>query len=186
VCRAVTCGHCILRYIIKTTIHGLIDSWIGLLYIVLCPAQEFFTYMETNLGLCSVLRGFEQGRILIVPHLLWYRASVFAVSSEGPSHSVASYDIYGYLRTYSDLDPHWVTIHGKIYITAWYIHSISTSTNISTWALGPQADNKSCIAMRCYTDLIALHLFYMYVCLTSFIFILHVCMSDIFFLLNLI
>jgi hypothetical protein len=45
------------------------------------PAQEYFTYMETsplpvkvevlqNLGLCSALRAFEQGGIFIVPHLL--------------------------------------------------------------------------------------------------------------------
>jgi hypothetical protein len=45
-----------------------------------------------NLGLCSALRAFEQGRIFIVPHLLWHGASVFPVSSEGPPHSVASYD----------------------------------------------------------------------------------------------
>jgi hypothetical protein len=30
-----------------------------------------------------------------VPHLLWHRASVFPVSSEGPPHLVASYDIQG-------------------------------------------------------------------------------------------
>jgi hypothetical protein len=44
----------------------------------LCSAQEFFTYTETsplpvqgcNLGLCSAVRAFEQGRIFIVPHLL--------------------------------------------------------------------------------------------------------------------
>jgi hypothetical protein len=45
---------------------------------VLRPAQEFFTYMETslcitgeglqNLGLCSALKAFEQGEIFIVPH----------------------------------------------------------------------------------------------------------------------
>jgi hypothetical protein len=45
-----------------------------------------------NLGLCSVLRAFEQGGIFIVPHLLWHGTSVFPVSSEGPPHLVASYD----------------------------------------------------------------------------------------------
>jgi hypothetical protein len=45
-----------------------------------------------NLGLCSVLKAFEQGGIFIVPHLLWHGASDFPVSSEGPPHSVASYD----------------------------------------------------------------------------------------------
>jgi hypothetical protein len=38
-----------------------------------------------NLGLCSVLMAFEQGRIFIVQHLLWHGTSVFPVSSKGPS-----------------------------------------------------------------------------------------------------
>jgi hypothetical protein len=41
------------------------------------------------------VQGFEQGGIFIVPHLLWHGASVFPVSSEGPPHSVASYDTQG-------------------------------------------------------------------------------------------
>jgi hypothetical protein len=45
-----------------------------------------------NLGLCSELRAFEQGEIFIVPHLLWHGTLVFPVSSEGPPHSVATYD----------------------------------------------------------------------------------------------
>jgi hypothetical protein len=48
-----------------------------------------------NLGLCSALRAYEQGGIFIVPHLLWHGTSVFPVSSEGPSHPVASYDTRG-------------------------------------------------------------------------------------------
>jgi hypothetical protein len=48
-----------------------------------------------NLGLCSALRAFEQGGIFIVPQLLWHGASVLPVSSEGPPHSVASYDTHG-------------------------------------------------------------------------------------------
>jgi hypothetical protein len=48
-----------------------------------------------NLGLCSALMAFEQGRIFIVPHLLWHGTSVFPVSSEGPPHLVASYDTRG-------------------------------------------------------------------------------------------
>jgi hypothetical protein len=36
-----------------------------------------------NLGLCLALRAFEQGGILIVPHLLWHGTSVFPVSSKG-------------------------------------------------------------------------------------------------------
>jgi hypothetical protein len=48
-----------------------------------------------NLGLCSALRAFEQGGIFIVSHLLWHGASGFPVSSEGPPHSVASYNTWG-------------------------------------------------------------------------------------------
>jgi hypothetical protein len=48
-----------------------------------------------NLGLCSAIRAFEQGGIFIVPHLLWHGTSVFPVSSEGPPHSVDSYDTRG-------------------------------------------------------------------------------------------
>jgi hypothetical protein len=48
-----------------------------------------------NLGLCSALRAFEQGGIFIVQHLLWHGTSVVPVSSEGPPHSVASYDTRG-------------------------------------------------------------------------------------------
>jgi hypothetical protein len=48
-----------------------------------------------NLGLCSALRAFEQRGIFIVPHLLRHGASVFPVSSEGPAHSVVSYDTRG-------------------------------------------------------------------------------------------
>jgi hypothetical protein len=73
------------------------------LFFVLRPAQEYFTYGDVtiageglqNLGLCSALRAFEQGGIIIVPHLLWHEASAFPVSSEGPPHSVASYDTHG-------------------------------------------------------------------------------------------
>jgi hypothetical protein len=40
-------------------------------------------------------QGLWAGGIFIVPHLLWHGTSVFPVSSEGPSHSVASYDPQG-------------------------------------------------------------------------------------------
>jgi hypothetical protein len=43
-----------------------------------------------NLGLCSALRAFEQGGIL-----LWHGTLVFPVSSEGPPHLVAFYDTHG-------------------------------------------------------------------------------------------
>jgi hypothetical protein len=49
-----------------------------------------------NLGLCSALcRAFKQGGVLTMPHLLWHGTSVIPVSSEGSSHSVASYDTDG-------------------------------------------------------------------------------------------
>jgi hypothetical protein len=51
-----------------------------------------------NLGLCLALRAFEQGGIFIVPHLLWHGTSDFPASSEGPPHSVASYDTRGDLE----------------------------------------------------------------------------------------
>jgi hypothetical protein len=60
------------------------------LFTVLRPAQEFFIFYGDvtiagegllNLGLCSVLRAFEQEGIFIVSHL-WHGASVFLVSSE--------------------------------------------------------------------------------------------------------
>jgi hypothetical protein len=37
-----------------------------------------------NVGICLVLRAFEQGGIFIVPHLLRHGTSVFPISSEGP------------------------------------------------------------------------------------------------------
>jgi hypothetical protein len=54
------------------------NKLIDLLFIVLRPAQEYFTCGDVtitgegpqNLGLCSALRAFEQGGIFIVPHLL--------------------------------------------------------------------------------------------------------------------
>jgi hypothetical protein len=45
-----------------------------------------------NVGLCSALIAIEQGGIFIVQHLVWHGASIFPVSPEGSSHSVASYD----------------------------------------------------------------------------------------------
>jgi hypothetical protein len=46
-------------------------------------------------GLCSALRAFEQGGIFAAPDLLWHGSSVFPISSEGPRHSDAFYDING-------------------------------------------------------------------------------------------
>jgi hypothetical protein len=87
-------------------------SRIDWLFIVLCPAQEGLQ----NVGLCSALRVFEQGGIFIVPHLLWHGTSVFPVSSEGPPHSVASYDTQGMWRIYSNPDSHGSWYQGKYVI----------------------------------------------------------------------
>jgi hypothetical protein len=88
------------------------SSMIDWLFRVLRPTQQFFTYITgeglQNLGLCSAIRAFEQGRIFIVPHLLWHGALVFPVSSEGPPQSVAFYDTHGYVEELFELDPHGV------------------------------------------------------------------------------
>jgi hypothetical protein len=39
-------------------------------------------------------QGLWVGRDFIVPHLLWQGTSIFPVSSEGPPHSVAFYDMH--------------------------------------------------------------------------------------------
>jgi hypothetical protein len=81
-----------------------IGDWIYWLFIVLRPTEEYFTCMGDvtitggglqNLGLCSVLRVFEQGGIFIVPHLLWHGASVFPFSAERLPHLITSYDLQG-------------------------------------------------------------------------------------------
>jgi hypothetical protein len=72
---------------------------INLLFYV--PSRIFHLYSDIttggaerqqNLGLCSVLRAFDEGGVFIVPHQLRYGASVFLVSSEWPPRLVASYD----------------------------------------------------------------------------------------------
>jgi hypothetical protein len=73
---------------------------IALLFSVLCPAQEYFTYhyqwraAKFRPPMLSA-QGLWAGGIFIVPHLLWHGASVFPVSSEGPPHSIASFDSQG-------------------------------------------------------------------------------------------
>jgi hypothetical protein len=87
-------------------------------FTVLRPAQESFTHKWTsqlpvkgckNLGVCSVLRAFEQGRIFIMPHLLWHGAPISPVSSEGRDSSpLTTHE--GMWRIYSNPDPHGVAI----------------------------------------------------------------------------
>jgi hypothetical protein len=70
-----------------------LDWLIGWLYCFTSLSRNFHSYGDVtitgdrlqNLGLCSALRAIEQGGIFIMPHLLWYGASVFPVSSERPS-----------------------------------------------------------------------------------------------------
>jgi hypothetical protein len=86
----------------KSTHYHRISCWL-VVYCFTSRSRIFHLYGDVNitgeglqnLGLCSALRAFEQGGIFIVPHLLRHGASVFPVSSEGPSHSVASYDTQG-------------------------------------------------------------------------------------------
>jgi hypothetical protein len=53
--------------------------------------DEWLQYLRLRLA----LRAIEQGGIFIVPHLLRHETSVFPLSSEGPNHSVTSYDTHG-------------------------------------------------------------------------------------------
>jgi hypothetical protein len=79
--------------------HFKVDTWL-IIYGFTSRSRIFHLHGDVtiigeglqNLGLFSALRAYEQGGIFIVPHLLWHGASVFPVSSEGPLHSVASYD----------------------------------------------------------------------------------------------
>jgi hypothetical protein len=85
----------------RSATYGAID-WL-IIYCFKSCSRIFHLYgdltitgeMLQNLGLCSAFRAFEQEGFFIVPHLLWHGASVFLVSSEGPPHSIASYDTQG-------------------------------------------------------------------------------------------
>jgi hypothetical protein len=59
-----------------------------------------------NLCLCSAPRAVEQGRIFIVPHLLWHGTSVFPVSPKGRPTQSPFTTHKGVWRTYSNPDPH--------------------------------------------------------------------------------
>jgi hypothetical protein len=91
--------------------HIDIKDWL----IIYCftSAQEYFTCMETspfrwrgpaNLGLCSALRAFEQGEIIIVSHLLWHGTSVFPVSSKRHPMQLLLTTHKGKWKFYSNLD----------------------------------------------------------------------------------
>jgi hypothetical protein len=61
------------------------------LFTVFVPLENL-SHMETSSlpvkgFLCSALRASEQGRIVIVPRLLWHGASAFPVSPEGLPHA---------------------------------------------------------------------------------------------------
>jgi hypothetical protein len=78
-------------------------KWLFVVYCFTSCSRIFHLYGDVtitgdrlqNLGLCSALWAFEQAGIFIVPHLLRHGTSVSPVSSEGPPHSVASYDTQG-------------------------------------------------------------------------------------------
>jgi hypothetical protein len=61
--------------------------------------RHYYQWRAQNLRPMLGAQGLWAGRDLyIMPHLLWHRASVFLVSSEGPPHSVVSYDTLGGCR----------------------------------------------------------------------------------------
>jgi hypothetical protein len=103
--------HCQWLYVLLKNISltwRLIDltDW---LFIVLRPAQEFFTYnyrwrakFWPMLGSQGLWGG--RGLYRVTPAVT--RASVFPVSSEGPPHSVASYDTRGDVEDLFNKDPH--------------------------------------------------------------------------------
>jgi hypothetical protein len=110
----------------KTSIN--FDWLIDWFYIVLCLAQECFTYMEMSPLLvkgckisayarCSGPLNRRDG--FIMPHLLLHGTLAFLVSSEGLSHSVASYDTQGMWRICSNPDPHGSPL-GQIWKYVWF------------------------------------------------------------------
>jgi hypothetical protein len=77
---------------------GCVGGWFPFYLLLYVPLLNFSLIWRLhhcrwrglqNLGLCLALGAFEQGRVFIVPHLLWQGASIFPVSSEGPPHFVA-------------------------------------------------------------------------------------------------
>lgn len=60
-----------------------------------------------------------------MPSQLWDGASVFAVSSEGPPHSVTLYGKQGVPRTYSFPDPHGDTFVGERFYFLYFFCSFS-------------------------------------------------------------
>jgi hypothetical protein len=82
------CTQCNCENCTKSILHILDSSP----FLTCTQTTCLIDWLFENLGLCSVLRAFEQGGIFIVPHLLWHEALVFPVSTERLSHSVASYD----------------------------------------------------------------------------------------------
>jgi hypothetical protein len=56
---------------------------------------QHYRWRAAKFRLISALRAIEQRRIIIMPHLLWLRASGFPVLSKGLPHSIASYNTQG-------------------------------------------------------------------------------------------
>jgi hypothetical protein len=83
-----------------------------------------------NLGLWLVLRAFKQEGMFIKPRLLWHGTSIFPVSPERPSHSVAITTNMGKWRTYSNPDPHEVQLDDmSLIMTLQYISAPRQTVN---------------------------------------------------------
>jgi hypothetical protein len=114
----------------------LLRTYWLIIYCFTSPSRIFHLHRDvTNtgeglqiLGLCSALMAFVQGGIYIVPHLLWHGASVFSVSSEGPSHLITSYDLQEDAEDLFYLGP-----HGWCACSFW--RCLDVLGNIYSWTL---------------------------------------------------
>jgi hypothetical protein len=118
--------------------------------------SNFFSYLvavtivgdrSANLGLCSALRAFEQGRIFIMPHLLWHGTSVYMVSSERPTHMSHSgirtlYTRIEVLNLY--LITIWICMYMHIYTFYYTIQHCHFRMWCKDWCDSPQSAVQYC------------------------------------------
>jgi hypothetical protein len=90
-----------------------------------------------NLGLCLVLRVFEQVGIFIVLHLLWHWTSVFPVSSDRPRRPIQSpYTTHeGMSRIYFSPDPYWSNKRYLVFATSSLVLNMAFSGMLSIFRL---------------------------------------------------
>jgi hypothetical protein len=94
----------------------------------LIPLENFsftiYGYMNIlqNLLLWPMRIVFEKGGIFIIPHLLWHEVLVYAVSSKGQPHSVASYNKEDILRTYINPQHHIFNVYPFVIYIHMYVH----------------------------------------------------------------